>query len=173
MSEIENVDGAIVEDVEILDAAKIKAAMSGGPVFVSIIDRYAPKGMETTVFEVTKVLPRNVDLKPIDGDRLIRIDPFCVAYASDAEVAAARERAAGRPALHLGSVVTVKAGTGAMNPASVFVVTALTAGDTVSLAKLGGTENRYWPKVPVSRIAQVIDVTAVGAALAKDPRLTA
>lgn len=108
------------------------------------------------VYVVDRIMPVNVVILPEGGGRGVRVKPFMIGPAPVGGTPAATSQiVAYFPPLWPGQVVSV-AGPGWREPEHVlFVVLGDRDNNKTRLAKLGGDEGRYWPKVPRSFITVV------------------
>lgn len=107
------------------------------------------------VYRVTRLLPVNVVVEPVDGGRTMKINPGFLqpAPATEADTiestssgnasAGAATSASFQPPLEQGTVVTV-AGPGWTRPADQLYVVLRDSGGRVSVTRLGGDNGRYW-----------------------------
>jgi hypothetical protein len=103
------------------------------------------------VYKIAGIGKVNMSLDPVAGGRGLRVPPFALRPASAEQVEAAE---AARPAVPVstGSVVRYR------NPKAaghLCVVIKLHQDGSVNLARLGGDNGRYWPRVPPRHVTVV------------------
>lgn len=122
------------------------------------------------VYRVTRLLPVNVVVEPVDGGRPMRINPSYLQPAPDAPdttTGAAANAAAAivelvpyEAPLEQGALVTVAGPGWKQPPGELYVVLRDNGTGTVSLVKLGGNNGKYWRGVS-RRLLTVIDPARV------------
>ncbi|MCZ7421161.1 hypothetical protein O7605_16785 [Verrucosispora sp. WMMA2121] len=112
-------------------------------------------------YRVTRLLPVNVVVEPVNGGRAVKVNPTYLRPASSADTTTGGERAMFHEApLHPGALVTVT-GAGWKQPhGELYVVLRDTGTGRVSLVPLGGNNGRYWRGVS-RHLLTTVDPTRV------------
>jgi hypothetical protein len=122
------------------------------------------------VYRVTRLLPVNVVVKPVDGGRTMKINPSCLRPAPDADSTSTSTGVTAAVAnvelvpyetpLDQGALVTVAGPGWKQPPGELHVVLRDNGAGRVSLVKLGGNNGRYWRGVS-RRLVTVVDPARV------------
>jgi hypothetical protein len=122
------------------------------------------------VYSVTRLLPVNVVVEPVDGGRTMKINPSYLRPAPDADNSRTSTAATAAVAnvelvpyetsLEQGALVTVAGPGWQQPPGELYVVLRDNGTGKVSLVKLGGNNGRYWRGV-ARRPVTVVDPARV------------
>jgi hypothetical protein len=153
-------DQAVVHDVRILTMQNVKQEQ-----LVMWLPDYAPTGSSSTVYRITKLNKKTVTIEAVGGGRQYRASPYMLVDAP-AEAAAAAEALPTVPT-PVGAVVTIS-GPGWSRPAGELFSVKTDGDTTVAVARLGGNDGRYFPKIP-RRMLTVVPLCELAAALTLDP----
>lgn len=123
------------------------------------LDEYSgTKVQRAMIWIVTAVNPKTVTIEPVGGGMSLTADPIALVPASEADKAkAAAVTRIETPVL--GDVVRTS-GLRVRTEAEFFVVIGVNADATVKIAVLGGNENRFINKVPISKCT-IVDVATL------------
>lgn len=120
------------------------------------------------VYRVTRLLPVNVVVEPVDGGRTMKINPRYLQPAPDAGSTGTGTAAAVanvelvpyESPLEQGALVTIAGPGWKQPPGELYVVLRDNGAGRVSLVKLGGNNGRYWRGVS-RRLVTVVDPARV------------
>ncbi|MFC3504107.1 hypothetical protein ACFOOK_24480 [Micromonospora krabiensis] len=112
-------------------------------------------------YRVTRLLPVNVVVEPVDGGRAVKVNPTYLRPAPKADTTTGSEWTMAHEApLHPGTLVTVADAGWKQPPGELYVVLRDTGTGRVSLVPLGGNNGRYWRGVS-RHLLTTVDPTRV------------
>ncbi|MDG4761390.1 hypothetical protein [Micromonospora sp. WMMD710] len=128
---------------------------------VTIDPAVARASTRGVTYRVTRLLPVNVVVEPVDGGRPVKVNPAYLRPASAADTTTGRELTMVHEApLHPGTLVTVAGAGWKQPPGELYVVLRDTGTGRVSLVPLGGNNGRYWRGVS-RHLLTTVDPTRV------------
>ncbi|WP_435204963.1 hypothetical protein [Micromonospora sp. bgisy143] len=137
---------------------------------VTIDPAVARASTRGVTYRVTRLLPVNVVVEPVEGGRPVKVNPIYLRPASSADTTAGSSTGGGRTGsgwtmiheapLHPGTLVTVAGAGWQQPPGELYVVLRDTGTGRVSLVPLGGNNGRYWRGVS-RQLLTTVDPTRV------------
>lgn len=111
-------------------------------------------------YRVTRLLPVNVVVEPVDGGRPVKVNPTYLRPAPTADTTGGEWTMTHEAPLHPGTLVTVAGAGWKQPPGELYVVLRDTGTGRVSLVPLGGNNGRYWRGVS-RHLLTTVDPTRV------------
>ncbi|MDG4755773.1 hypothetical protein O7630_33035 [Micromonospora sp. WMMD718] len=138
---------------------------------VTIDPAVARASTRGVTYRVTRLLPVNVVVEPVDGGRPVKVNPTYLRPAPAADTTTSGSSTGGgthsgewtmihEAPLHPGTLVTVAGPGWKQPPGELYVVLRDTGTGRVSLVPLGGNNGRYWRGVSC-RLLTIVDPTRV------------
>ncbi|MFF0172910.1 hypothetical protein [Micromonospora profundi] len=128
---------------------------------VTIDPAVARASTRGVTYRVTRLLPVNVVVEPVEGGRPVKVNPTCLRPAHKADTTTGSEWSMAHEApLQPGTLVTVAGAGWKQPPGELYVVLRDTGTGRVSLVPLGGNNGRYWRGVS-RHLLTTVDPTRV------------